>query len=387
MYNAAPAAAGITCTISGNGSHSSSDCKFEVKNDTNVLQSNKADIDNKVQVDASTGGNQAEDNTGGDVTIETGDVDVSIAVENQVNSNVAKIDGYFGGDYTAEITGNGTDSDNEVEFEVENEIDLTQKNKADVDNKVKVDAETGDNDAEDNTGGSVHIDTGDVDVDKIDIKNVLNANSATVEGTGSDTNLFLKIAGNGSDTDNEIDVDLDTDVTIFQKNKADVDNDVDVDASTGDNEAEDNTGEVDGDPSISTGDVTVDVSIMTAANANAADVTGGADLGDVEIMVDGNGTDSDNEVELELDDDLDLTQRNRLEAENEVEDIDVETGDNDADDNTGGSVNIETGDTDAHVEVSTTGNANVFGDVSVHDAEFDDILELLEQIMELLGLE
>src|SRR3989304_5041730 len=92
----APAYAAISCTISGNGSDSSSFCDFDYEREVEVEQENKLDVENKIEVDANTGGNEANDNTGGEVGIETGDADVEVKVENTLNANVASVSGNSG---------------------------------------------------------------------------------------------------------------------------------------------------------------------------------------------------------------------------------------------------------------------------------------------------
>src|SRR3989304_9226699 len=89
----APAYAAISCTISGNGSDSSSFCDFDYEREVEVEQENKLDVENKIEVDANTGGNEAEDNTGGEVWMETGEADVKVGVATTGNSNAAQVAG------------------------------------------------------------------------------------------------------------------------------------------------------------------------------------------------------------------------------------------------------------------------------------------------------
>src|SRR5687768_11308617 len=65
-------------TISGNGSDSDSDIDVNRDNNTTVNQTNVANVDNNVNVSASTGGNSASDNTGGDVQLRTGNASTNV---------------------------------------------------------------------------------------------------------------------------------------------------------------------------------------------------------------------------------------------------------------------------------------------------------------------
>ena len=382
LFNTAlPVFADYTVVISGNGSDSDNEVEVEVEQSTTVVQSNNADIYNEVHADADTGGNDAEGNTGGDVKIDTGDAETTVDVKNEANSNVASVDCCQAGDVDVLIEGNGEGSDNEVEVEVNDSwkkdtgISVFQSNVAEIDNKVYADADTGDNEAEDNTGGDVEIKTGSATVG-VTLSTSANANSARVGG-GSDgeSTLSARIIGNGSDSDNEIEIELEKELAVVQSNFADIYNKVSADADTGDNDAEDNTG---GSVLIDTGDAEATVDIDNMVNFNWADVDCGC-LFDVLAKIAGNGEDSDNEIELELEDELAVFQgncddlgldaqtnhgREECEVDNKVW-ADADTGDNEAEDNTGDpgdDPTVETGDATVDVDLENTGNANVYGE-------------------------
>src|SRR3989304_2360056 len=266
-------ATSLTLEVSGNGSDSDNEVELEYEQEVTVTQTNVANVLNDVKVEAETGGNEAEDNTGGDVEIETGDAEANVTVSNTLNSNVAHVDACCLGDVTAKISGNGSDSDNEIELELENEVEVTQANEANVWNYVKVEAETGDNEAEDNTGGPVEISTGDATVD-VTVDNLVNFNWADIDGCGCLEDILAKISGNGAASDNEIEAELESELEVTQANDFDckfTDKDacakVDAELSTGDNEAEGNTqgGE---DPTIETGDANADVEVNNSGNSN-----------------------------------------------------------------------------------------------------------------------
>jgi hypothetical protein len=183
------------------------------------------------------------------------------------------------------------------------------------------------------------------------------------------------ITGNGSDSDNELDLELENEVKLEQNNWADILNDVEVKSQTGDNEAEDNTG---GEVEIETGDATADVTVDNMVNFNWADIDGCGCLEDLLAKISGNGTDTDNKIKAELESELKAEQNNDFDCKGEIRDacaevdVDLETGDNEAEDNTlgGDDPAIETGDADADVEVSNSGNSNVFGSVPELELDF-----------------
>ncbi len=94
----APAAlADSTCTITGNGSGSTNRCTVTINNGGGCSttcsahpkaskQVNKAKIKNKVIIRSNTGGNDANRNTGGDVSISSGNSNVDVSISNDVNN-------------------------------------------------------------------------------------------------------------------------------------------------------------------------------------------------------------------------------------------------------------------------------------------------------------
>ena len=160
--------------------------ELELENETEVNQTNLADIQNDVEAEAETGENEAEDNTGGEVKIETGDATVDVTVDNLVNFNWADIDGCGClEDILVKIHGNGADSENEIEAELETELEANQLNDFDCKGElrdacaeVEAEAETGENEAEGNTVGGDEdptIETGDAE-STVEVNNSGNSN-------------------------------------------------------------------------------------------------------------------------------------------------------------------------------------------------------------------
>ena len=104
---ATPALAGTTITVSGNGAFSENEAEVEMSNSTSVFQSNTAQVSNVISSNSTTGNNNANQNTSGDVLIRTGDALSDVSVENLLNSNHASVDCCDAGDLEIEISGNG----------------------------------------------------------------------------------------------------------------------------------------------------------------------------------------------------------------------------------------------------------------------------------------
>ena len=276
--------------VSGNGAFSDNKVNVSNRNNVELNQKNYADVYNKVNVDANSGDNSAGFNTGGDVVIMTGDAKTSAHVSTAANANWAKIGSGHGdnGEVSLRILDNGAGSDNYISAYIKNDTELDQKNDAEVRNYVDADADTGDNDANFNTGdGWVVIDTGNATVNA-SIDNEVNFNAADVD-CGCAYDLLAKIAGNGaevghnynSEADNKIKATLEHYQDFDQKNYADLLNDYDGwTTSTGDNEVSKNTAGSDTDPAVFTGDALVNVGVENSGNSN---ILGDVSLPEVEL--------------------------------------------------------------------------------------------------------
>jgi len=380
-----PVVAGTTIEISGNGSDSYNKAEVDVEQTTVVEQSNEANIQNTVNASANSGYNDANRNTGGEVSVDTGDATTSVGVTNVVNKNEAEVE-CCQGDVDVLISGNGDNSTNKVDLDVNHSrrddpgVYVYQDNEAKIDNDVDADSNTGKNDANRNTGSDVSITTGKADT-SVDILNQANGNSALVKGNSDGVSLSARILDNGADTYNKIELDYERTLVLDQSNESNVDNYVNADSDSGKNDANRNTG---GSVSIDTGDAKTDVEIANWLNFNWADVDC-ACLLDLTAKIAGNGDDSTNKIEADLEDELFVTQENECGKdyghwwflsrrfrhhdkpclENEVY-ADADTGKNDANRNTegdhGADPSIDTGNATTDVVLDNAGNTNVFGE-------------------------
>lgn len=372
-----PAAFATTIEVSGNGAYADNVVKVASQNTTVVEQNNTANVNNKVSSSASTGGNSASFNTGGDSVVKTGDAKSDTTIVNDLNTNKAVVEGCgscAGGDVDITIEKNGAYSDNIVKVADVNETYVSQDNSAKVVNAVNADAKTGKNDANFNTNGDSVIVTGDATTN-VDVSTKANKNVATVGGgNGSSNGSSVEIAENGAYSDNIVKLNDHSAVVLSQDNKAKIKNYVDAESATGKNDANFNTGE---EVAIVTGDAKTDVDVENKVNFNAADVDCECLLSDLSVEINKNGAQSDNKVKADDASDLFVYSDNVAKLFNDVEG-DAYTGKNDSDYNTGDPL-VSTGDATSSTDVSNNGNVNLFNQgASAHlpgdwdvDVEFD----------------
>jgi hypothetical protein len=77
----------LDVTIEDNASGSQNNVNIDQQNQTTINQNNTANINNNVNVNCDTGANQANNNTGTNTTIGTGDCQSNISIQNQANLN------------------------------------------------------------------------------------------------------------------------------------------------------------------------------------------------------------------------------------------------------------------------------------------------------------
>ncbi|TSC88183.1 MAG: Uncharacterized protein G01um101416_206 [Microgenomates group bacterium Gr01-1014_16] len=312
---------------SGNGANSVNDA--DISQDVNNLdfQSNSATVGNSMILNADSGANQANYQTGGDSNITTGDANVSASSLTLANNNlsgnviygVVNIYGDLIGDIifpeealagccassaTAANIGNGADSTNTANIDSTLTDSTIQSNDVVIENTLVLDADTGANKTSGNTGGDSAISTGDSNV-TAQVLNVANSNisggtwwlvlvneagqwigrilgapvganyagSADTQFTvGQSGEITAVNSGNGSGSTNDANVSQTTTNTTVQTNSATVQNDLKLTANTGGNSASYNTN---GDSNIQTGDATIMANIVNFVNNN---VTGGGKL-------------------------------------------------------------------------------------------------------------
>lgn len=360
--------------VVGNGAGSDNHANVSSNSDTTVVQNNRANVDNNVSTYASTGGNSANNLTGGNAAIMTGDAVAVTGITNLLNSNSAHVDncttcGGQGG--MVVIDGNGAYSYNRVNADNSANIALFQNNSADVNNNVHNDLFTGHNNADNATGGNVSIRTGNAKA-ITDVVTKANSNVADIMGGGNGGFMTAGIAGNGAFSSNDISLMNNHDVQAVQDNNAWVNNRVDGDFNTGLNHANNGTN---GDIAIMTGDAVADTGIYNKLNANIARIVDcGCGLGGDLVKIYGNGAFSASEVNANNNHSLSDFGTNDAYVNNFAR-PDLMTGHNALDNATGGyfrfsDPSVRTGNAVSQTVVDNEANLNDFGSFNMGGVNF-----------------
>src|SRR5258708_5686916 len=86
-----PVFANTSINVNGNGSRSNNSVDISMDHSMSISQNNDTRISNDVWTSSNTGDNNASENTGGDVSIRTGDANSRVDITNQAGLNVADI--------------------------------------------------------------------------------------------------------------------------------------------------------------------------------------------------------------------------------------------------------------------------------------------------------
>lgn len=176
----APAAfADTIVTIQDNGVKSNNTANVTNTNTVEVNQSNNLTVAVNITANANSGGNKANDNTGGDVSITTGDADATAGLTVTGGVNVANVNSCGCTDNTTvTVKGNGKKTNNKSIVNNTNTVDANQTSNAVVAGSIKAKSKTGKNKSSGNTNGTVAVNTGNsssnTTVDVTGPVNVLN---------------------------------------------------------------------------------------------------------------------------------------------------------------------------------------------------------------------
>lgn len=147
--------------ISGNGVNSTNKIIVNNSNSTNVGQTNEMVVETEIVSLALTGGNKANSNTGGDVSIDTGNASSTVNVSVLGGSNTATVEPCpCDSTKNALISGNGDGSYNKIKQNNSNSTSVGQSTGFRVGTGILSRAKTGKNRANRNTGGTTGITTG-----------------------------------------------------------------------------------------------------------------------------------------------------------------------------------------------------------------------------------
>ena len=239
-------------SISGNSDNSSNNISYQANQNTQVEQTNKAEIENNVESEAITGNNEASGNIG-EVEIETGDIIEETVIVNSGNISLAQTECCVEDDLSsATIQENGVATDNSIEISDDSSTKVAVVNKLKLKNNVEVSANTGDNWAVDNDG-EVTIQTGQIQILAQILNQNLNRADVLVSDPSKSFNYYIKNNGDGSI--NSITENNSSESTYSVYNNQNLVNEIKNSANTGGNIANKNSGKV----FISTGDIFLDI--------------------------------------------------------------------------------------------------------------------------------
>lgn len=255
---------------------------------------------------------------------------------------------------TTAVVGNGAFSTSRADVNASSNTTVAQNNTAQVDNTVTTNADTGHNSANNLTGGSAAILTGDAS-SAVNIQNMLNQNLANVTGANAGNGSQTLLQGNGAGSDNNANTNASANTQVFQTNLADVNNHVKTNENTGYNSADNLTW---GNAVIRSGNASAWTNLGTQANSNTANVMGGNQgYGGQAAVVAGNGAWSQNDLQTNNQNTMTTVQNNNAYVSNSVQGK-LDTGYNSADNGTFGNASIYTGNAQADTNVWNRLNAN-----------------------------
>jgi len=419
---------GISVVNEGNGSDSENDGSVSVVDNNLINQDNSVNVGNNLNLITTTGNNSSSANTGGNSEIITGNANTSGTIITAVNTNIGVavsefnivddqvgdiildfaascISGCLSGQNASVLnSGNGDSSQNLGEIDSQSNNQTFQNNDATVENNMYLSSNSGDNNANRNTGGDSNILTGDANVEAnvltfannnfaggvyygvVNIYGDLVGDIVLSEATLASLGLLnASNIGNGADSVNTASADSTTNNTLLQTNNIVIDNNLIFDANTGENDVSRNT---DGASSVESGNANLTAQVLNVANSN---VTGGnwwlvivnqagqwigkilgasegsnfaefvvGPNGEITAVNSGNGSQSTNNASVTTNQNNQTTQTNTANIVNNVN-LSANTGDNSASRNTGGNSSIVTGDANIIANIVNFVNNNISG--------------------------
>lgn len=288
-------AASNECTNSTTGPFSNNTCTILNTDNITVNNVNDAQIKNYVKVKSDTGDNSASYNTLGGA-VKTGNAASNVTVSNVANINTTNITAALAG--SAQNRGGnaitGPYSDNTSFIGNNFQADVYNSNTASVFNKVEVESETGENNADYNTGPA-SVDTGNAWASLLLGTHTNDSYTQIMGGAGGTGHNFADNSTTGPFSNNTVTLLNNYRAGVANVNDMQVKNFVDVGAETGENTANKNTlgGEV------LTGNAFAGAGVNTEGNVNTtliAMAMGGFDNEGSNSVTGPNGSGDPNDV-------------------------------------------------------------------------------------------
>lgn len=251
--------------ITDNGSGSNNEITITNTSSTTVNQSNDAQITNSVNTQANTGENTLNNNTAENTSVQTGNISTSTTIQNNLNQSVANVGCCDNKESSANISNNGSESQNAISYTNTTTTVVTAQNTATITNNVQGTAVTGNNSASQNLG-NVSITTGDIKVEE-KIKNISNNSQVTLK-TNVGGDFILTIKGNGEGSENTITLTENRNNIVTVNNVSDILNNSLWNLITGNNTGDYNNGNV----VIKTGNIDLSVLVDNEVNKSKVEI-------------------------------------------------------------------------------------------------------------------
>ena len=262
------AQSGIEAINSSTGAESNNGAGVRINHSTDLQNSNESDISNDIKLEAISGENEVQYNTGHGY-VETGNIKAATNVINFANSNITAADCLIAvvnvfGDWTGNlIFGNedenqaafngqsnydnnsssstaGASSQNNASSDNSNQTDIQNNNNSQTINNTGASSSSGQNSASYNTGSGI-VTTGQSDTSS-SIGNQSNANQTAIGQTGNNSSSTPSNSITGQDSQNNASSAQTDQTDISNDNDSDTQNNLYVEKITGLNSSDYNTG-------------------------------------------------------------------------------------------------------------------------------------------------
>ena len=374
----------------------------ETEIETEIINENLTILSNEFYVQANTGGNITNLNTGSG-TILTSKAKGQGEIINIINRNQTEYNSESDlGNLGASNENTGANSENNSQIIYSDYIVVRNINESETENIINADINSGRNQSNNNSGhGFILSGEANLGLDMITLANTNIFGSQTIQSEA--LNVFEDYSGNvtfaqgvspelsevfasasnentGAGSTNNASVEVDYDVEIYNKNIALLENEVELNVVSGENNANGNTGH----GTVVSNDVNVAFNMVNFLNTNVTSSNWwfsslnvfGDWNGDIvlpQMIAQGNnltinseseneetGANSENNSSAETTNSFDVGNNNEAEITNNVK-LNAQTGDNKTSFNTG-TGSGEFGETDAETNTINLANINVTGD-------------------------
>lgn len=226
--------------VSGNGEGSQTQVNITQGSSNTVVQSNTSEVQNTDQTTADTGNNSTSANNNEDNTISTGEVNTHSDVSNQMNQSSVN-QGCCPNNSTTNIavSGNGSDSTNTVDVSTVTQNNVNINQIANINNNLSGDLNTGNNNANGNSGGEDSIFTGNI-LAHVNVTNE-NINIANIKTAIQNPSVNILINDNAPNSNNHITFTPLLSTILNINNHANIYSPIKFSANTGGNNASGNT--------------------------------------------------------------------------------------------------------------------------------------------------